>query len=126
MTQNEWHDWFLATHGREPTIEEFSAALQNGEFQSVVHAADLVDVPPMSPRAVAKPSQPAPSQPVDQYTVTVPTVQAAQQAPTPAAQPEQNQQKQNKKSVRAKYGTALGVIIFIVYNLVRVYLKIIQ
>ena len=95
MTPQQWHQGFITTNGREPTMEEYQSALRNGEFQKNT-TPDHVQTPADTQQPVA-PLQSAPAigqetQP-SQFTAPQPA-QPQQFPPSPStpymAAPQQN------------------------------------
>lgn len=95
MTPQQWHQGFIATNGREPTMEEYQSALRNGEFQKSTapdHVQTPADTqqpiaPPQSASAIGQETRPS------QFTAPQPA-QPQQFPPSPStpymAAPQQN------------------------------------
>ena len=95
MTPQQWHQGFITTNGREPTMQEYQSALRNGEFQKSTapdHMQTPADTqqpiaPPQSASAIGQETRPS------QFTAPQPA-QPQQFPPSPStpymAAPQQN------------------------------------
>lgn len=109
MTRDEWHDRFQAINGREPTIEEFSAALRNGEFQT-----GSTQSPAVAP-AMAQSAAPSPQ--IIQQVPQSPPMSSQEQPPTwvvntTAATPPVTAKKPHRIRRWIRLWAGIGLVLF--------------
>ena len=100
-TKEEWHAKFVASFGREPTLQEFQTAIRNSEFQNGPAAAHPNGVPATSQPPAQQQPTPA-GQPTDATPVrpATPRMSQPQQPKQPQAQPQPKQRQQTQPAQR--------------------------